>query len=386
VRLSKVSLLLFLLALFQLFASAATIIVNSVPSLASCPAQYSTIQAGVDAANAGDIVYVCSGSYNEQVSISKNITLTGQSGAVVMPSGMAANARDLSGGSLAAAIYVYNASNVIVSGLILDGTNNGVGNCKENVVGIYYQNSGGTIVRNTARHFELESQDLLGCRVGVGVYAESNDNAANNVSILQNSIHDYQKDGIQVNTPGYTSLVESNTVRGIGSTRTISQNGIEIDAAGVNSSIVSNTVTENLYACPPGCFSAAGIRNFANNVSVRQNSVIGTSTGIYYVADNATISNNNIANTTSDGIYLQDTSADAGSTISSNSVTDSSNGIEAKLSSTNVIITNNAFVEAAVGIENDNASVVTLGGNSFSDIPVPIENGLPQAGADATQR
>ncbi|MFA5772563.1 MAG: PKD domain-containing protein [Thermoplasmata archaeon] len=55
-------------------ASARTINVNAAGG-----GDYTTIQAAINAASAGDTVYVYNGTYNEQITISKNIDLVGQS-------------------------------------------------------------------------------------------------------------------------------------------------------------------------------------------------------------------------------------------------------------------------------------------------------------------
>ena len=396
-KISKLTNLVLVAAACGAPAFSAKLIVNNVNDVPSCPAEYATIQDAVNAANPGDTVYVCASTYNEQVTISKNITLAGQTGATIMPSAVVANTTELysfpgTNPLLAAAIVlVQNASNVIVSGLIVDGTNNGLnGGCGTDILGIYYQNAGGTINHNAIRYIEL-GPTLFGCQVGLGILAESNDGASKSVSITQNSIHDYQKDGIDIDTPTYGFAFQHNAVTGVGPTPVIGQNGIEIDAAATSSSILGNTVTANSYICPPlpaTCYSATDILDYGtNNVSVTQNTVLGSNVGIYYFGDNATISSNSVANMTGfDGIYLQDSVADAGSVISKNAVTNSPYAIELDGSSSNVKITSNSIVEAAVGVSNDNASQITTTGNTYFDVVLPVQNSLPPAGAASVRK
>ena len=83
---------------FALGLFGANVIVNNVPFVPTCAAQYSTIQAGVNAANNGDSVTVCASGtpYNEQVVIAnKSISLKGQTGATIRPSPMISNATKL---------------------------------------------------------------------------------------------------------------------------------------------------------------------------------------------------------------------------------------------------------------------------------------------------
>src|SRR5580700_2185531 len=88
-----------------------TRVVNNVPFVPACNGAYPTIQAAVNAANAGDTVFVCASAtpYNEQVEITKAITLNGQTGALVQPGPMVANTASLSSGlPIAAAIWVHD--------------------------------------------------------------------------------------------------------------------------------------------------------------------------------------------------------------------------------------------------------------------------------------
>ena len=55
-----------------------TVVVDD--DLACAGAAFSTIQAGIDAAQPGDFVAICAGVYPEQLTITKNLTLTPYSG------------------------------------------------------------------------------------------------------------------------------------------------------------------------------------------------------------------------------------------------------------------------------------------------------------------
>src|SRR5580700_4072528 len=92
-----------------------------------CPtATFTSIQGAINAANSGDLIRVCPGTYREQLSISKSLSIEGDNGAIVLPSNMVANTTGSSGAAIAAAILVKNAANVGVEGLIVDTTSNGI--------------------------------------------------------------------------------------------------------------------------------------------------------------------------------------------------------------------------------------------------------------------
>ena len=59
-------------------AGSHTVVVDD--DLACAGAAFSTIQAGIDAAQPGDFVAICAGVYPEQLTITKNLTLTPYSG------------------------------------------------------------------------------------------------------------------------------------------------------------------------------------------------------------------------------------------------------------------------------------------------------------------
>src|SRR5262249_60727580 len=69
------------------------------------PTPYTTIGVAVAAAAPHDLIVICPGVYDEQVAITKPLTLPGENGAVVKPSPMAANTtRPTPGNQLAAGL------------------------------------------------------------------------------------------------------------------------------------------------------------------------------------------------------------------------------------------------------------------------------------------
>src|SRR5580693_6495228 len=51
-----------------------------------CPsAAFTSIQDAIDAANPGSLIRVCPGTYREQLSVTKSLSIAGDNGAIVMP-------------------------------------------------------------------------------------------------------------------------------------------------------------------------------------------------------------------------------------------------------------------------------------------------------------
>ena len=121
-----------------------------------CPtAQFSSIQDAINAANPGSVIRVCAGTYREQLSIHKSLSIAADNGAILLPGVLTANATGSSGGAVAAAVLVRDAADVNISGLIVDTTNNGIASCATDLIGIFFQNSSGSIAHNAVRNAKL---------------------------------------------------------------------------------------------------------------------------------------------------------------------------------------------------------------------------------------
>src|ERR1700731_3304251 len=183
-----------------------------------CPtATFTKIQDAVNAAPNGATIRVCAGTYKEQVTITKSLTINGDNGAIVMPSAVLTNSTSLaSGNPIAAVILVMNASEVNLSGLTVDGANNNITACAPDLMGIYYRNASGNIQKNTVRNMKL-SVPLNGCQSGLGIFVQSG-LGKSKVTVDTNSVHDFQKNGITGNEVGTSVTVLRNVVAGVGPT------------------------------------------------------------------------------------------------------------------------------------------------------------------------
>jgi pectin methylesterase-like acyl-CoA thioesterase len=166
-----------------------------------------TIQAAVNAVSIGGTVRVCPGPYPEQVTINKNLTLIGiasgtsDAAVVTVPNGglVTNGVMDIFSNPTAAQIFVQNA-NVTVSHITVDGANDGLTDCTIDAIGIYYQNSSGSITDNAVRNVLLPT-GLQGCQDGLAINVEASSGIPA-VTISNNSVRNYDKNGITASGPG----------------------------------------------------------------------------------------------------------------------------------------------------------------------------------------
>lgn len=88
--------------------------VNAAPSILEVPTVYPTIQEAVDNASDGDIIYVLNGTYFENVSINKPISLVGFNPSNTVVDG---------NGNSPAIITIFSTTNVLVSGFTVRNSN-----------------------------------------------------------------------------------------------------------------------------------------------------------------------------------------------------------------------------------------------------------------------
>jgi Right handed beta helix region len=317
---------------------------------AQCPtAEFSTIQAAIDAASPGQQIRVCAGTYTEQLTIQKTVLLAADDGVTVIPSALAENSNGAGGDNIAAAILVKNVTGVHLTGFRVDGSNNGLTGCAPRLVGILFQDASGFVAHNAIRHFRLSSA-LAGCQSGNAIEIVTTAGSSSQVTINGNSVDDYQKNGITANAAGSSAKIENNTVTGIGSTTAIAQNGVQI-GFGAAGTVTSNTISNNLYA---PCVSAAqcdtnatGILIFeSTGVVIASNSVGNNNIGVFSNGDNTQVESNQISNSVAlDGVVFQSN----GDVALSNTIVQSDEA-SISLQGENDHIISNEFLAADIGI------------------------------------
>ena len=341
-----------------------------------CPnAAFTRIQDAVDAASSGDEIHICKGVYVEQVKITKPLDIDADNGAILMPSAMQANATSLfDGAPIATALLVFDVTGVSISGLTVDGANNGISACAPDLIGISFLNASGEIDRVAVRNFKLAAS-LNGCQSGTGIFVQSGSGELSRVEIDHSTVHDFQKNGITADEKGTIAIIHRNVVTGVGSTTGAAQNGVQI-GFGAGGAILENVVTNNVWA---PCTAVATCTNVATNILVTQSDgveISGNTAGIGQVnifvdGNNARIDDNRtFATNVFDGIRVE---GNQSRVRQNHSVNGAESGIF--VSGNNNVVTDNVITEAAIGIFKDTGSTGNvIAGNHFFNTPVLVQD------------
>ena len=283
---------------------------------------FATIQAAVDAAHAGDTILIASGTYSEQVQIEgagkDNVSLIAIDGPgsviIAPPASLEVTATSPNGGrDLVALVSVEGADNVTLSGISVDGQQQGnVSSLSPNrpsYIGISFIDSDGGLIDGASVTGIRENDAGFGNQRNSAIYVNNTDGDAiatpanadlaglNSIEIRNTTVTNFQKGGIVVVNANVD--IHDNIITGIGSTGWTAQNGIQV--SGSTGSISGNDVSAIGYA---GTSAAASlILTFSNNgLVIDDNTLNGTGTTDYTlgvaVIDSigAVVTNNDFSN------------------------------------------------------------------------------------------
>jgi hypothetical protein len=320
---------------------------------------FTTIQLAVNGVAAGGTVFVCPGTYPEQVVISQPLSLVGVADSnmdeaiITIPSGgLTTIAPSIFSENVAAQVLVQTSGVVDVTNITTDGAG-GDQACVNWLAGIFYASgSSGTVAGVRARN-----QIDTGC--GVGIWAENGGNTGEHVAILGNSVHDSDSAGIVL---GATSSLKVDVRDNFVSPNAAS--AVDILAVGVSGDFVDNDLTN----------AEAGIFDLSNGLKINANGITSTQFGVIALGP-ATMQSNDIMNTAT-GVSLNV----PGSTVQSNRITESSvAAIEFSCNHANV--SHNTINDAAIGLSDEPSNF--SGNNTFANTTTVTTDGCALAAAAA---
>lgn len=268
--------------------------------------QCQTIQAAVTNATAGDYVFIAPGTYVEQVTVGKNITIIGSgagSSMIQAPGTMTADSvgkRPI--------IEINNGATVTLAGVTVNGpgpTSGGFLDFGIYVIGNATINLVGSTIDN------IRDNPLNGGQHGVGIQVgQQSVSQAGHATIANVVVTNYQKNGITVGGTGSSGTVKNSTTTGAGPTAPIAQNGIQISDGAVGT-VYGNTVSGNQCKAatsggPPSCgpdwvtqeqstgillFNAGAGTTVVGNTTSSNDIGIGISSGTGIVSSNTMTGN-----------------------------------------------------------------------------------------------
>jgi hypothetical protein len=273
--------------------SSSTLIVDD--NGAQCPtATFTTIQAAVTAANQGDTIQVCAGTYPEYISTNKNLTFLGPQAGVDARTGRAVPANEaVVGNSNGAFNLQVNPGTTTIDGFTMTGANSGNGDAPALLL---LNGSGHQIVNNI---FEANQRGAYFVATDTTFKHNRLNNTFDgffgggaNATIEENKFIGAYPDGA-VNT---TNSPQSNNYRIINNTFTATGNFAVVFNTN-NSQVSGNTVTGTASSA---IFIGGGNTNLLvseNSITGNGGSAISLSGGFGYPADsNITIKSNDLIN------------------------------------------------------------------------------------------
>ena len=317
---------------------------------------YTTISAAVAAASAGDTISVCPGTYNETVTITKNVSLVGKPPASGVYPTLEYPATNQCGSAPVqlpddcAQILVQNAT-AQIENLHIDGSAFAM-DSPAAPVGIFFFNASGSAFNNSIL-------DQMSCVVepdlGIGILAQTQLAGPYTVQATGNYIDNFGDAGIFTNASQSPSLTFNATNNSIG-LETENNWGIRVFNS-VGSSALNNTLW---------------------GTGIADNQI-----GIYFSAvSKSSLTRNTISNVS---IGIETDSAQT-STLNANGITDAQNGIKLLCASNNALVSNKVSgdpsLTTAVGVNiydcapfSGGSTNNLLNGNKFDTLCAGILTG-----------
>jgi hypothetical protein len=287
-------------------ASASTVFVSTEPAVVggkSCAQpKFNSIQAAIE--SGPSTVEICSGTYTEQLEISKAVKLTAFAGAgsatVAMPANPVNSASPcdtLEGIEQKDEISICASGTVTITGLNVEALPP-LETCATELNGIFVAGGGTLKATNVAVKGAGSSlTEYKGCQHGLAIeVGDVFPTEIGHATLSKVTVSDYEKNGPTVLGVGSTLTMSASTVTGEGPSPYIAQNGIEV-AFGGKATIKSTTISGNECA-EVGVCETAELEEQASGVlfyqaaagsALKTSKIAENDLGVYYSSGSATV-------------------------------------------------------------------------------------------------
>ena len=322
---------------------------NCLPQLIS----YNTISAAVAAVPAGSTVFICPGTYPEQVTITSSLTLTGAFPLAISPAtvtmpvsptidfvpGVGDVASQIFvGGTIESPPIVVNIKNLVVDG---------AGSSSSSAAGISYVFASGKVGQLEVRNQKV-AIDLFGSPFDV-----------NTVNIQNSYIHNFTDTGVLAASDGATGFFVNVNQNLVSSNVASVQSGVEY-------SFADGVASKNTIVVKNG--TGLLLENFFSGMTAKENIIAGANVGIQAGGDisaTSTVVEKNVLLNNVTGIFV--VGIGGGATLISNAISQSSNAAIDLDCSDNSTAESNIIYGTPVGIA-DVLPTDAIASNTFLNV------------------
>ncbi len=255
----------------------------------SVGAPFRTITKAISVAAAGNTIFVDAGTFQEQVLISKSLTVTGNdlTKTIIKAPATVNNVSNANASDHRPIVYASGAGNTVdISKVTVDGDGRG----GARFYGVYYFAAGGSFT--DSKITRVRDASFSGVQSGHAFFANHTYDVilAQTVTVNNNIIEDYQKTGVLINELNTQGIVTNNIITGQNIPNVNGQNGVQF-GYGAYGTITGNTISNNIYNGPSAdvatgiLLAGAGV-NFSNTATgnattIGGNILSGNEAGLY---------------------------------------------------------------------------------------------------------
>ncbi|HTU38743.1 MAG TPA: right-handed parallel beta-helix repeat-containing protein [Acidimicrobiales bacterium] len=322
-----------------------------------------TITYAIAQANPNSTIDVGAGTFPEQFTIAKTLTIVGVAGQTnIVPTSLSPVDTDPNHSTTPYPVVdVTSGAIATLKNLTIDGTaaQSTFNSCGQDPIGIYLHDASGELKHVTVKNIAETAPtnaSLFGCQSGIGVYVAT-DSGSSSLTMGGDTVTGYQKDGIACRDANTSCAVNNSVVTGVGPNAFQGANGIEVYGA-ADASVVDDTVTQNSYTAGGAGNQATGLLLLDDGiVNAQGNTLSGNDINAYLGSDGSGPHENGWN-------FTQNTVSTAADNVAGGEA-GYGNGVDIDGTSNDVVVQQNVVkTSASSGIVLTGAKNVTVSGNT----------------------